>query len=120
VLKFREFLRLPILDEIIFSPDGKNLQVLREGKWIPGRFEKNIRIDRATHLGSGEKHAHVYGRKGELIGAIKADGTKSHGGRSFRVHTDDAEALRAQGIAVPKNRVVELYDIQIDNRILLG
>jgi hypothetical protein len=110
MMTFKQFLRLrfpPYIDEVFFTDDGVNGECLREGKWVKGRFDNGIRIDRATHLKSGEQHAHVYGRKGELIGVVNLDGTKSHGGDSFRLHKRDAKALSIRGFNVPKNNIIE-------------
>jgi len=93
------------LDEIFISPDGSEFQQLYEGKWISGRFDKNIRIDRSTY-GAGQTHAHVLGRKGEEFGVINFDGSASHGSK-FRLSKQDADALSDQGFDVPKNRIVE-------------
>ena len=37
-----------------------------EGKWISGRFDRNIRIDHPTH-GVWQTHAHVLGRRDEVL-----------------------------------------------------
>jgi hypothetical protein len=71
MMSFRQFLRIlnpPYLDEVFLTMDGTTGRCLSEGKWTDGRFKDNIRIDRATHLLSGDPHAHVYGRKGQLVG----------------------------------------------------
>jgi hypothetical protein len=93
--------------------------VLYEGKWVDGRFQDNIRIDRATHLLSGDQHAHVFGIKGKLIGVVNFDGTKSHGGEPFKLHKKDAEALRQRGFAIPRNNIVEWIVIDVLVRELL-
>lgn len=78
---------------------------LEEGKWIDGRFEKNIRVDQPTH-GVGQQHAHIYGRKGEQLMVINLDGTASHG-TIGRLSKRDAEALSDRGFEIPANRIVE-------------
>lgn len=85
----------------MISGDDK-LHLLREGKWVDGRFDKNIRIDRDSHfasVGSNDIHAHVYGRRDRdnALVAVRLDGSKSHdlGGH---LHRDDADALRALGL----------------------
>src|ERR1700693_6000906 len=106
MMTFKQFLRRlnpPYLDEVFLTEDGASGECLREGKWVSGRLQDNIRIDRATHLLSGEQHAHVYARKGKLLGVVNFDGSKSHGGDSFKLHEKDAEALRQRGFKVPGN-----------------
>lgn len=110
----------PYLDEVIVTKDGENMQTLTEGKWIDGRFTRNIRVDRNTHMQSGDEHYHVYGRSGDLIGALKADGSKSHGGKSFKLSAGDADALRALGVPLPKNNIIEWIEIGRTAELLLG
>lgn len=110
----------PYLDEVIITEDGENMKTLTEGKWIDGRFKRNIRVDQNTHMQSGDKHFHVYGRKGNLIGALKADGTKSHGGKSFKLPDGDADVLRGLGVPVPKNNIIEWIEIGGTAELLLG
>lgn len=78
---------------------------LHEGKFISGRFDRNIRIDNANY-GPGDRHAHVLGRKGNEVGIVKVDGTGSHGTKC-RLHPDDAAALRANGFNIHADRIVE-------------
>lgn len=94
--------------------------VLEEGKWMDGRFKQNIRQDRNTHLQSGDTHYHVYGRRGDEIGAINCDGTISHGGDPFRLHPDDADALRQLGVKVPPSNIVEWIVMGPAVEFLLG
>ena len=63
----------PVLDQVMISVDGATCQILHEGKWIPGSFDRNIRIDQPTH-GRGQIHAHILGRKGNEIGVVNIDG----------------------------------------------
>ncbi len=127
MMRFKKFLRSihpPELDELFLTDDGTAGQCFSEGKWLDGRFKENIRIGRATHMLSGDAHAHahVYGRKGKLIGVLNFDGTRSHdNGESFRLHQTDAEALRLRGFQVPKNNIVEwiLFDVVPDG-VLFG
>lgn len=110
LFSFKQFYRNrfpPSLDQVFISEDGETAELLEEGTWTKGRFDKSIRIDRATHLQSGEQHAHVYGRKGELVGVLHFDGSKSHGGDSFKLHDKDAEALRAKGFSIPGDNIIE-------------
>ena len=95
------------LDSVFIRHENHTLELLEEGKWVAGRFERNIRIDHPTHLhGNGQVHAHVLGRKGDELGVVNFDGTASHGSR-FRLHGRDASALRALGFEVPLDNIVE-------------
>jgi hypothetical protein len=91
---------------------------LREGRWIPGRFDKNIRIDQPTH-GVGQTHAHVLGRKGEELGVVNFDGSASHGTKC-RLSDTDANALRAKGFQIPSGNIVEWVLLAGEYRLLLG
>ena len=104
-MRFSEFCELPILDEIFLSIDGVAIELLREGKWIPGRFERNIRIDQPTH-GVGQMHAHVLCRKGKEIGVVNFDGSASHGAKC-RLSDADAAALKARGFQIRPGNIVE-------------
>lgn len=100
----------PSLIDAVFVParnaPGKNeYQHLEEGKWVDGRFEKNIRIDQPAH-GVGQQHAHIYGRKGEQIGILNLDGSASHGSK-MRLHKKDMAVLSARGFDVPDDGIVE-------------
>jgi hypothetical protein len=96
---------LTLLDEIFISSDATCYEVLKEGKWVSGRFTKNIRIDQPTY-GAGQTHAHILGRRGEELGVINLDGTASHGTKMV-ITQQDAEALKARGFGIPPCRVVE-------------
>lgn len=96
---------LTLLDEIFVTSDATCYEVLQEGKWISGRFMKNIRIDQPTY-GAGQTHAHILGRRGEELGVINLDGTASHGTKMM-ITQQDSEALKARGFSIPPNRVVE-------------
>jgi len=91
-MRFAKFNNLEVLDEVILSGEGESVEVLREGKWVRGRFDRNVRIDQPTH-GVGQAHAHVYGRKGDLLGTVNLDGTSRHGTK-MRLSNQDADALR--------------------------
>lgn len=104
-MRFKEFVDLDYLDEILVFETDQDCLLLQEGKWVRGRFGKNIRIDRPTH-GAGQTHAHIYGRKGEDIGIVNFDGTGSHGS-SCKLHSADADALRTYGFDIPKSGIVE-------------
>ena len=107
---FKKFVREtdpPYLDGIFLVKDENSFEMLYEGKWLNGRFDRSIRIDRETHHQSGDEHAHIYGRKGNAIGVVNLDGTKSHGGEFFRISDEDAEVLKAKGFTIPKGNIVE-------------
>lgn len=119
MLSFRQWLRRNNRDVARPSPrsmdvvyvvgdDERSIEILQEGKWVRGAFDRNIRIDRATHLLSGEKHGHVYGRsRNDLVGVVGPDGRPSHGSTPFKLKDADADALRAQGIPVRSDNIVE-------------
>lgn len=92
------------IDEVYISKGGQTFQ-LSEGRLISGRFTKNIRIDNPTY-GAGQTHAHIHGRRGDVIGIVNFNGTASHGTKCI-LHPKDAAALRAQGFQIPDDRIVE-------------
>lgn len=108
----------PQIDQLYAPERGRSgtFELVKEGKRIDGRFKGNIRIDQPTY-GAGQPHAHVYGRKGEEIGVLKMDGTRSHGSRRMGLHQNDAKALRARGFAVPADGIVEW--VKVDARFIL-
>ena len=88
------------------------LQLLYEGKWVSGRYDGNIRIDRNTHFDAVDAsgvHAHVYGRRDrdKALVAVRLDGTKSHG-LGGRLHDKDADTLRRHGFKIPADNIVEI------------
>ncbi len=93
-------------DDIIIS-DTSGYQHLEEGKWIKGDFPDEIRIDRNTHMRSGEKHGHIYDRKGNQLYAITHNAKPSHGSKSFKLSKGQADAFRKEGFPIPKNRIIE-------------
>lgn len=104
--------------EVILHHSQDTAQILREGKWIGGRFDRNIRLDQPTY-GAGQPHAHVYARhKGKLVAIVNYDGTSSHGKRG-RLHPEDADALRAVGYAIQKSNVVEWVYLEDSAKFLL-
>ena len=120
IKSFRQFIREgggdqdpPVIESVFVpvsdQPDEAEYQRLDEGRWLDGRFEKNIRIDQPTH-GVGQQHAHVYGRKGDEIGVINFDGSASHGSK-MRLHKQDIAALTARGFVVPDDGIVEWLKI---------
>jgi len=107
---------------IIYEDD--RLLALDEGKWVNGRFDRNIRIDRNTHFHSTDAnglHAHIYGRRDrdKALVAVKFDGSKSHG-LGGKLHPDDAEALRGQGFNIPRGNIIEFVVVEVpDSQVLL-
>lgn len=118
IIPFREFAKLPVLDMVIMTADGLEFEQLQEGKWINGRFDRNIRIDQPTH-GVGQTHAHILGRKGEQLGVVNFDGTASHGTK-MRLHKRDADALRKAGANVERNNIVEWIALSEQPVMLFG
>lgn len=111
--------KLPMLDEIFITEDGTNFKQLDEGrKWVSGRFDRNIGIDQPTS-GAGQRHAHVYGRKGKELVVVNVDGTGSHGTRGV-LHDKDADALILQGFTLRKDRIVEWTVVGQVPGLLLG
>ncbi len=117
MIKFKEFSDLPILDQVFISEDNQTVTILEEGKWIKGRFDKSLRIDQPTS-GAGKVHAHIYGRKGDNIGAVNVDGTSSHGTK-VRLHKKDAEELRARGFKIKPGNIVEWVMLEEQPTLLL-
>ncbi len=117
-MRFSEFANLPTLTEILVSEDNDRFERLDEGKWVNGRFDKNIRIDQPTH-GVGQTHAHVYGRKGDEIGVVNIDGSSSHG-TQCRLSDADADALRNRGFTIRAGNIVEWIVLGSQPQLLLG
>lgn len=127
MMSFKEFLkkRYPrwypdAADRVVVFVDGVGAVLLEEGKWVKASFEKEIRVDRATHLQSGDKHAHIHDRKGNELYALTQNGKPSHGSKPFRLSKDQATALEKQGFAIPKNRIVEGILVSTGRMLLLG
>lgn len=122
IMRFKQFIRrlgAPTLASIMVSEDDQTFQLLEEGKWYKGRFDKSVRVDNPTH-GVGERHAHLYGRKGEKIGVINVSGTGSHGWTHVRVPDDDADLLRGLGFTIPDDNIVEWMALENQPDLLLG
>lgn len=122
MLRFKQWLRrnrAPMLSAVIVSDDLSAFRMLEEGKWYNGRFEKSLRVDNATH-GVGQRHAHLFGRKGEEIGIINVDGTGSHGWTNVRVPDDDAEKLRQLGFTIAPDNIVEWQILSDAPQLLLS
>ncbi len=111
----------PIAQIVVAEEDGVTAHLLREGKWISGRFERNIRIDQPTHFQGlqGQKHGTVYGRaRGNALVVVNLDGTASHG-KKGRLSVKDAQALKAQGFNIRDDRMVEWVIVQDAPELLL-
>ena len=94
------------IDEVFVTEDDISGELLVESRqWLKGRFPASIGFDRTNH-GAGQDHAHIYGRKGNEVGAINFDGTASHGSR-FKLSDQDADALRLKGFTIPPGNLVE-------------
>lgn len=108
MMRFKEFTDLPTLSNIAVEwTDTKDVEALNEGrKWVKGRFDRSLGIDQPTH-GAGERHAHIYGRKGDEIGCITVSGGLSHGYTKVQLDPADADALRRQNFNIPKSNIVE-------------
>lgn len=106
-------------DEVFIS-DGQEVSVLVEGKWVKGDFDNEIRIDRNTHMRTGEKHAHIYDRKGNKLYALTHDCKPSHNSNPFRLTKTQANCLGKEGFPVPKNRIVEATLIGSGQMIIYG
>lgn len=96
---------MPFLDEVLIVSANGEARLFEGRKWISGRFDGNIGIDRPAY-GAGDTHGHVYGRYRDQLVVVNLDGTGSHGTRG-RLHNKDADALRAQGFAIHPSKLVE-------------
>lgn len=100
---------VPLIVDIVIPGAGLGYQRLDEGKFVDGRFQRNIRVDQPTHTqGQGQVHAHVFGRKGHELVVVNLDGTGSHG-TTGRLHDNDAEALKTLGFSIRDDRIVEWW-----------
>jgi hypothetical protein len=113
--KFSDYVDPPLISVVALERSDGLLR-LDEGKWIDGRYYRNIRIDRDTHFSDADdnaRHAHVYGRhdRNAALVVIRQDGGSSHG-KPGTLHKLDADALRAQGITVRDDNIVEWFEIE--------
>ena len=83
-------------------------------------FEREVRIDRNTHMRTGEKHAHIYDRKGNQLYALTQDGKPSHNSKPFKLSNGHARSLRDQGFTIPKDNIVEAVLVGTGKMVLLG
>lgn len=127
MMSFKEFIAMRALLErlraLMAEPAGQVViqtsdDFIVEGKWLKGDYDNEIRIDRATHLRSGEKHAHVHDRKGNEMYAIRYDGKPSHGSKPFKLTQRQGDVLRSQGFKIKKNNIVEAVLIEGGSQFL--
>lgn len=118
LMRFKNFAKLSVLGDVLITRDGETFELLKEGKWINGRFDRNIRIDQPTH-GVGQTHAHVYGRTCNELGVVNFDGTGSHG-TMMKLHKKDTAALRKAGVNVRPDNLVEWIALPDQPRLLFG
>ena len=107
-------------DDVIISNDSGYQYLEESGKWIKGKFPNEIRVDRNTHMRSGEKHAHIHDRDGNRLYAITHDAKPSHGSKSFKFSKKTADALRKEGFPIPTSRIVEAVLIYEGPFIIYG
>jgi hypothetical protein len=109
------------VDRIVVTRDGPSeLEILEEGKWLKGSFDDEIRVDRNTHLRSGDKHAHIHDRKGNELYAVTQDGRPSHGSKPFKLSKVQADVLTQQDFNIPKNGIIEAVLVGRGRMLLLG
>jgi hypothetical protein len=95
--------RLSRLDEIYLADSGA-IHILRQGKWLRGRSERNIGAGQAA-LRAGLLNARIFGRQNEQVGALSLDDPDKHEIK-MRVHPDDAEVLQRLGFRMPRDNIV--------------
>lgn len=105
---------------VITGANPSACHVLVEGKWLSAKFDRDIRVDRNTHLRSNEMHAHIYDRKGNLLGAVTQAGQRSHKCAPFTLDAKQANALRDMGFEIPKSNIVEVAWENDTRQLLLG
>ena len=111
----------PIFDILLVSTDLQRVELLKEGKWVKGRFEDSIRIDQPTHFQGlqGMAHAAVFRRRGNQQVVVNMDGTASHGTKG-RLHKADADELRRRGFTIRDDNMVEWAVISQQPQVLFG
>ena len=117
-MRFREFPRLSVIADIIITTDSASLDQVHEGRWISGRFDRNIRIDPASY-GAGQTHGRILGRNGAELGAVNIDGSSSHGTKMV-LHGSDADALRQRGFDIRPGNIVEWFALSEQPLLLFG
>ena len=111
IKRFKDWLwdqQLPVLDAVVVVGDNGDCLILEQRKTYNGRFERNLQVDNPTH-GVGERHAHLLGRRGDEYGIVTVSGKGSHEykGQRFKIHDDDADALRDLGFDIPSDGIIE-------------
>jgi hypothetical protein len=107
------------VDHLLIKNDGGYL-LLQEGRWLKADFDREIRMDRNTHMRTGDIHFHFHDRKGNELYAMANEGKPSHGSKSFRLTKAQAEVVRAYGGTVPPDRMVEAILVGSAKLLLLG
>jgi hypothetical protein len=108
-------------DVVVISQSGNSVYLEEStGKWLNVNFEREIRVDRNTHMRTGEKHAHIHDRQGNEMYALTHDSKPSHGSQPFKLDRKQADALRNQGFTIKPNRVVEAVLIGRNRMIIYG
>lgn len=102
---------------IVQKSDRETDCLLLEGIWLNAAWDQSIRIDQPTH-GSGQTHAHIFGRKGNEIGVVNLDGTPSHGSK-FRIPNKLVPTLQNRAFTIPADRFVEFVVVG-NSKLLLG
>ena len=113
--RWSDYIDPPLISVVALERPDELLR-LDEGKWIDGRYDRNIRMDRDTHFSDADdnaRHAHVYGRhdRNAALVVIRQNDSSSHG-KPGNLHKRDADALRAQGIKVRDDNIVEWVEIE--------
>jgi hypothetical protein len=106
-------------DVVVVSQPG-GVRYLEEGKWLNVNFEDEIRVDRNTHMRTGEKHAHIHDRKGNELYSLTHDGKPSHKSKPFKLDNKQANALRKIGFTIKPNNIVEAVLIGRNRMIIYG
>jgi hypothetical protein len=125
LLTYKHFIRkLRLLtayrvDQLLIKKDDGYL-LFQEGRWLKADFDREIRMDRNTHMRTGDIHFHFHDRKGNELYAMTHDGKRSHGSEPFRVTKAQAEVVTAHGGTVPPDRMVEALLVGSGKLLLLG
>lgn len=120
---FKEWLeddQVPVLDAVVVVEQNGACLLIEQRKTYDGRFERNLLVDNPTH-GVGERHAHLLGRRGDEYGIVTVSGKGSHEykGQRFKIHADDADALRDLGFDIPSDGIIEWVVLSDQPTLLL-